>query len=73
MINSLGSNVDDSFKAIVNGECGIDTITLFDASEFGAQIAGEVKNFDTDAILGKKESKKQIDLFTWEFMQLKKL
>jgi len=58
MINSLGSNVQDSFKAIVDGQTGIDTITLFDASDFSAQIAGEVKNFDPTAIMGKKESKK---------------
>ena len=58
MINSLGSNVEDSFKAIIDGQTGIDTITLFDASDFSAQIAGEVKDFDPTAIMGKKESKK---------------
>jgi len=58
MINSLGSDVKDSFKAIVEGQTGIDTITLFDASNFSAQIAGEVKNFDPTTIMGKKESKK---------------
>ncbi|MDC0933645.1 beta-ketoacyl-ACP synthase II [Arcobacteraceae bacterium] len=58
MINSLGSNVENSFKAIVGGQTGIDTITLFDASNFSAQIAGEVKDFDPTAIMGRKESKK---------------
>jgi len=58
MINSLGNNVEDSFKAIVEGQTGIDKITLFDPTEFSAQIAGEVKDFDPTAILGRKESKK---------------
>ena len=58
MINSLGSNVEESFKAIVEGQTGIDRITLFDPENFTAQIAGEVKNFDSTAILGKKEAKK---------------
>ena len=58
MINSVGNNVEESFKAIVDGQCGIDKITLFDASEFSVQIAGEVKNFDPTAIMGKKEAKK---------------
>ncbi len=58
MINSLGHNVEESFNAITQGECGIDTITLFDPERFSAQIAGEVKNFDSSAILGKKEAKK---------------
>jgi len=58
MINSLGTNVEESFKAIVEGQTGIDTISLFDASAFSAQVAGEVKDFDPAAILGKKEAKK---------------
>jgi 3-oxoacyl-[acyl-carrier-protein] synthase II len=58
MINSLGNSVDESFEAIKNGECGIDTITHFDISNFSAKIAGEVKDFDPTAILGKKEAKK---------------
>ncbi len=57
-INSVGHNVKDSFDAIVNGVCGIDTITLFDASEFPVQIAGEVKDFDPTSVMDKKEVKK---------------
>jgi len=58
MINSLGHNVEESFNAIAQGQCGIDRITLFDPEQFSAQIAGEVKDFDPTAILGKKEAKK---------------
>jgi 3-oxoacyl-[acyl-carrier-protein] synthase II len=58
MINSLGHNVDDAFSSIVAGECGIDTITLFDPSEYGAKIAGEVKEFDPTKVMDKKEVKK---------------
>jgi 3-oxoacyl-[acyl-carrier-protein] synthase II len=58
MINALGHNVKDSFEAIVEGQCGVDKITLFDASEFNSQIAAEVKDFDPTAIMGKKEAKK---------------
>jgi 3-oxoacyl-[acyl-carrier-protein] synthase II len=58
MINSVGNNAEESFKAIVDGQTGIDRITLFDPTDYSAQIAGEVKNFDPTAILGKKEAKK---------------
>ena len=58
MINSLGHNVEESFKAIVAGECGIDRISIFDPEAYSAQIAGEVKDFDSTAIMGKKEAKK---------------
>ena len=57
-INSIGHNVEDSFKSAVAGECGIDTITLFDISEFPVKIAGEVKDFDPTTVMDKKEVKK---------------
>ena len=57
-INAVGNNVEDTFKAILNEETGIDTITLFDASAISAQIAGEVKGFNPDSIMNKKEQKK---------------
>ncbi len=57
-INCVGHNVDDSFKAVVRGECGIGTISLFDASSYPVQIAGEVKNFDPETVMDKKEVKK---------------
>ena len=42
MINSVGNDKESAFKAICDGKCGIDTITLFDASNFSVQIAGDV-------------------------------
>lgn len=57
-INSIGHNVEDSFNAAVEGKCGIETITLFDASEYPVQFAGEVKDFDPTTVMDKKEVKK---------------
>eukprot|EP01029_Cantina_marsupialis_P000556 TRINITY_DN103_c0_g1_i1.p1 TRINITY_DN103_c0_g1~~TRINITY_DN103_c0_g1_i1.p1 ORF type:complete len:420 (+),score=125.20 TRINITY_DN103_c0_g1_i1:54-1313(+) len=57
-INSVGHSVDESFKAVVAGECGIDTITIFDASAYPVQIAAEVKDFDPTTVMDKKEVKK---------------
>ena len=58
MINSVGNDKESAFKAICDGECGIDTITLFDASNYSVQIAGEVKDFDPATIMAPKEVKK---------------
>jgi 3-oxoacyl-[acyl-carrier-protein] synthase II len=57
-INSVGNSVEDSFKAVVAGECGIDKITLFDVTDFPVKIAGEVKDFDPTTVMDKKEVKK---------------
>jgi 3-oxoacyl-[acyl-carrier-protein] synthase II len=58
MINAVGNDRENAFKAIVEGQCGIDTITLFDASKQSAQIAGEVKGFDPETVMEPKEVKK---------------
>jgi len=58
MINALGHDKESSFKAICDGECGIDTITIFDASAHSVQIAGEVKGFDPETVMPPKEVKK---------------
>lgn len=57
-INSIGNSVEEAFNAAVAGECGIDQITLFDASAFPVTIAGEVKDFDPTTVMDKKEVKK---------------
>jgi len=58
MINSVGNDKEASFKAICDGECGIDTITIFNPEGFGSQIAGEVKDFDPATVMAPKEVKK---------------
>ncbi len=58
MINSLGLDKESSFKAIVEGQCGIKRITLFDPTEFSAQIAGEISDFDPNTVMDPKEVKK---------------
>lgn len=58
MINSLGLNREDSFRAIVEGKCGIKTISSFDVSEFPVKIAAEITDFDPNSVMDAKEVKK---------------
>ena len=58
MINSVGNDKESAFKAICEGECGIDTITLFDPEKYSVKIAGEVKDFDPATVMAPKEVKK---------------
>ena len=46
MITSVGSDAQSSFKNICEGKTGVCKITHFDPSEFSAQIAAEIKDFD---------------------------
>jgi 3-oxoacyl-[acyl-carrier-protein] synthase II len=58
MINSVGNDKETSFKAICEGECGIDTISIFDPENYSVKIAGEVKGFDPSTVMAPKEVKK---------------
>jgi len=58
MINALGHDKRSAFDAIVRGETGVDTITLFDPSNQSVKIAAEVKGFDPTTVMDPKEVKK---------------
>ena len=57
-VNPLGNNVSASWDSAMAGKCGIGPITQFDASEFKCKLAGEVKNFDPETVVDKKEARK---------------
>ena len=57
-INPLGNNVEDTWKNLVNGVSGIDSITSFDTSNLPVTFAGEVKNFDANEYMGKQHARK---------------
>jgi 3-oxoacyl-[acyl-carrier-protein] synthase II len=50
-ITPLGIGVEPTWEAMRSGRSGIAKITLFDASAFSSQIAGEVRAFDPTAWL----------------------
>ena len=56
-ITPLGANVETTFKRIINNECGIDTISHFDTSEYKVSVAGQVKDFDRSEYLSLREQK----------------
>jgi 3-oxoacyl-[acyl-carrier-protein] synthase II len=62
-ITPLGSTVETYWEGLKNGVCGIDFIKKFDASEFKVKIGAEVKDFDPELYVEKKELKRN-DLFT---------
>lgn len=62
-LTPLGNTIDEYWNGLVNGVSGAAPITLFDASKFRTQFACEVKNFDPNQYLDKKEARK-VDRFT---------
>lgn len=62
-VTPIGNNVEEFWKGIKEGACGIDKITLFDTTDHKVKLAAEVKNFDPEEVLGKKEARK-LDRFS---------
>ena len=62
VVSPLGTGVDKNWDALMKGESGIAPITRYDASELPTRIAAEVKDFNADDFIEKKEQKK-MDLF----------
>lgn len=61
-VSPIGNSLADSWSSAINGRSGIASITKFDTSQFDVKFAGEVKNFNADLFIEKKEQKK-MDLF----------
>lgn len=57
-VTPLGNDIDAYWNALVSGQSGSDTITLFDASKFKTQFACEVKGFVPEDFIDKKEVKR---------------
>lgn len=63
-LTPLGNNVEETWKNLVDGVSGAGPITHFDASEYKAQFACEVKGFNAaDHGIDRKEARK-MDLYT---------
>jgi 3-oxoacyl-[acyl-carrier-protein] synthase II len=57
-VTPLGNNVNDYWNNLINGVSGAAPITRFDASKFKAQFACEVKNFNVEEYIDKKEARR---------------
>jgi len=57
LITSLGQRVEDFWRRLLAGESGISAIERFDASGFTVRIAGEVKDFDPEVCIDKRETR----------------
>ncbi|ERM83900.1 3-oxoacyl-ACP synthase [Rhodonellum psychrophilum GCM71 = DSM 17998] len=62
-LTPIGNTVPEFWEGLTNGVSGAAPITKFDASLFKTQFACEVKNFDAEKFLDRKEARK-MDPFT---------
>lgn len=57
-VTPLGLDARSSWEAAVAGRSGVDWIQAFDPSGFPVRIAGEVKGFDPESVVERKEARR---------------
>jgi len=57
-LTPLGNNLHDYWSGLVNGVSGANLITRFDASKFKTQFACELKNFNVEDHIDRKEARR---------------
>ena len=62
-LTPVGNTAPETWESLVNGVSGAGPITHFDASLFKTQFACEVKNFNPNDFIDRKEARK-MDLYT---------
>ena len=62
-ITPIGNNVQEFWKGIKEGKCGVDNITQFDATNFKVKLAAEVKGYDPEDYFEKREANR-LDKFS---------
>src|SRR4051794_6282137 len=63
VVSPIGNNVDKFWRNLTEGKSGISSIDTFDVSNHKAKIAGIIRDFNADDILGKNEARR-LDRFS---------
>lgn len=58
VISPLGHDVETLWEALLAGRSGVRRVESFDASEFPTQIGAEVRDFDPDIYIDRKEARR---------------
>ncbi|MNC67477.1 3-oxoacyl-[acyl-carrier-protein] synthase 2 [compost metagenome] len=58
IVSPLGNEVDLFWNSLKEGKSGITTIDSFDVSAYGTKIAALVRDFDPEALFGRKDARK---------------
>lgn len=62
-VSPVGNSAEESWEAVINGKSGIGLLTRLDVEKFPVKVAAEVKDFDIEDYIDRKEARK-MDRFT---------
>lgn len=62
-VSPVGNSAETSWEAVLNGKSGIGPLTRLDSDQFPVKVAAEVKDFDIEEYISRKDARK-MDRFT---------
>ncbi|MFS0688450.1 beta-ketoacyl-ACP synthase II [Sporosarcina sp. 179-K 8C2 HS] len=62
-VSPVGNSAEESWEAVLNGKSGIGPLTRLDSEQFPVKVAAEVKDFDIEEYIPRKDARK-MDRFT---------
>ena len=57
-VTPLGNDVDTFWRAVRDGECGVDHVTSFDVTDYPSKVAGEVRDLDPSKYVDRREARR---------------
>jgi 3-oxoacyl-[acyl-carrier-protein] synthase II len=57
-VTPIGNDLETFWQALISGRSGVGAITAFDSTRLRTHIAAEVKDFDADRLIGRKEARR---------------
>lgn len=68
----FGNDPDHFYNQLLEGVSGVDTISRFDASEFPTTFGAQIKNFDNEDLIDKKNARRYDDCLSYTMVASKK-
>ena len=68
----FGNDYDTYYNQLLEGVSGVDHITRFDASEFPTNFAAQIKDFDNEGLIDKKNARRYDDCLSYTMVAGKK-
>jgi len=63
VLSPLGNDLESTWEGLKAGKSGIGQITLFDTTDYGTTIAGEVKDFDASVFFNNPKDARRCDRY----------
>lgn len=68
----FGNDIDTYYNNLLEGKSGITTIDRFDAAEFPTNFGGQIRGFDNEGLIDKKNARRYDDCLSYAMVASKK-